>query len=246
LSWDGRRAVVDIDRDGASDIWLVDLVRLTLSRMTFDPGMDTSPIWSPDGRLIAFASARSGVPNVFWQPAVGGGGAERLTTSSNRQRPVAFVPDGGAVVVEEEVPGQGADLGLLPLHGERLSVVPLVRTPFDETGGNLSPDGRWLAYSSNESGRNEIYLRRFPEADGMWQVSTSGGDVARWSRDGNEIFYRDGRKLMAVTVTMEPSVELSAPTEIFEGPYADSYDVALNGHRFLMIKNSVPGAATGP
>jgi len=236
LSPDGRRVAFDI-RDQASDIWLWDLGRQVLTRMTFDPALDISPIWTPDGRRIVFASMRAGVANLFWQPADGSGAAERLTTSPNSQLPQSFSPDGRNLVFEEETSTTQADLLLLILDSPP-RIEPLIQTRFNAVvAGDVSPDGRWLAYQSDESGRYEIYARPFPAGIGKWQVSTAGGTAARWRRDGQELFYVNRGKLMAVTTEpSEPSFTVSRATELFEGPYADSFDVTADGQRFLMIR----------
>ena len=112
----------------------------------------------------------------------------------------------------------------------------VLKTPFDEAEAQFSPDGRWLAYQSNETGRNEIYVRPFPKIDGRWQISLSGGTRPAWARNGRELFYINNGKMMAVSVTLEPSFTVSAPRVLFEGPYTDNFDVAVDGQRFLMIK----------
>ena len=147
------------------------------------------PVWTPDGRRLAFRSQRSGPHNLFWQAADGTGPVERLTESPNEQSPHAFSPDGTRLLIREERPTTGADLALLTLEGER-RVETLVQTTFTERNGEISPDGRWLAYQSDESGQFEIYVRPFPDVNsGRWQISTGGGTRPLWARRGRELFY---------------------------------------------------------
>lgn len=188
LSPDGTRVALGV-LDQESDIWIWDLARETLTRFTFDPQPDTHPVWTPDGQRVVFRSGRSGPLNLFWQAADGTGAVERLTECPNNQMGNAFSPDGTRLVFREETTTAGADLMVLPLEGGRRSqppspgvsgpgrsatsdVRPLVQTTFNELNGEIWPDGRWVAYQSNESGQEEIYVRPFPDANsGRWQMS---------------------------------------------------------------------------
>jgi serine/threonine-protein kinase len=188
LSPDGTRMALSI-ADQEDDLWIGELGRATLTRLTLDPGRDWFPVWTPDGRRIVFSSTRGGVPNLWWQAADGTGAAERLTTSSNPQFVTGITPDGTAVVFVEQTPTTGRDLMQLALDGTR-KVTPLLQTKFDERNGIVSPDGRWLAYESNSSGTFEIYVRPFPDVGGgQWEISTAGGAQPLWSRSGKELFY---------------------------------------------------------
>jgi serine/threonine-protein kinase len=252
LSPDGTRVALDI-RDEEQDIWIWDVARETLTRFTFDPANDQYPVWSPDSRRLLFASARAGVFNLFWQAADGTGAVERLTEGPNTQYAHTMTPDGSRVIFREDGPQQH-DLLLLPLQPPRRPQLPsqgfgeprpLVQTIFSERNAELSPDGRWLAYESNESGREEIYVRPFPDVrGGQWQVSTGGGRLALWSRNGQELFYvsPDGT-LMAVRVETASPWRSSTPARILQGQYffgiagtGRTYDIAPDGKRFLMIK----------
>ena len=174
LSPDGTRVALS-SLDEENDLWIWDLRRATLTRLTLDPGQDWFPVWTPDGRRIIFSSNRGGQFNLWWQAADGTGAAERLTTSSHVQFVTGITPDGTAVVFNEQTPTMGNDLLQLALDGTR-RVTPLLQTKFDERNGIVSPDGRWLAYESNSSGSFEIYVRPFPNVGGgQWQVSTAGG-----------------------------------------------------------------------
>jgi serine/threonine-protein kinase len=249
LSPDGRKVAVEAqDQDG--DIWIWDLVQQTLTRFTFDPAPDIYPVWTPDGRRLAFRSGRSGPPNVYWQAADGTGVVERLTESPNEQVPYSFAADGTRLVLRQDGPKSGGDLMVLALDGAR-RVTPLIQTPFNERNGEISPDGRWLAYESDESGQEEIYVRPFPDVNGgRWQVSsTGGGSEPLWARSGRELFYRgsDGALLgVAVAVEGSASFRTGKPVRLVEGRYyagagggaapGRTYDVSPDGRRFLMVK----------
>src|ERR1700682_4675513 len=190
LSPDGTSVALDI-RDQDNDIWIWDLARKTLRRLTFDPAQDQYPVWTPDGRRIAFGSTRSGAQNVFWQPADGTGPVERLTTSPNSQYPTSVAPDGSRLIIWEATTKTGFYLVQLHLDGARQAEA-LFHTAFNELNGEISPEGHWLAYQSAESGQSEIYVRPFPNVDrGRWQISTSGGTSPVWARGGGELFFLD-------------------------------------------------------
>jgi serine/threonine-protein kinase len=253
LSPDGQRVAVDI-RDQENDIWIFDLKRPTLTKLTFNPGPDSWPIWTPDGRRVVFGSTRGvgAQQNLFWQPADGTGTAERLTTSANIQQPHSFSPDGRSLVVYELVPSSFSDLTLLPIGSlsekpptGKLDTQPLVYTAAAENAGEISPDGHFVAYHSNESGQPQVYVRPFPEVNkGRWQISTEGGTRPAWGPDRRELFYMnpDGA-MMAVPVQTTPTFSAGNPTKLFEGQWfrgqsGRTYDVAKDG-RFLMIKDAV-------
>ena len=245
LSPDGTRIAVYLEEQD-NDIWIWDLARATLTRTTFEPGNDQQPVWTPDGRRLLFASVRAGgVQNLFWQPADGSGAAERLTEGPNPQLPTTVSPDGSMVVFYELNPGTGRDLMRLMLDG--LRVEPLLQTRFEERNADISPDGRWVAYESDTSGRFEIYVRPFPNVnDGQWQISAGGGNRPLWGPDGGELFYlaTDGT-LMRVDVhasgatwnASSPEEQLT-PRYFTAGGIARTYDVSRDGRRFLMIRQA--------
>jgi len=252
LSPDGQRVAVDI-QDEQVDIWIWHVTGETLTRLTLEPSQESYPVWTADGRRVIFGSDRSGPVNLFWQPADGTGTVEQLTDSQNNHVPMSVSPDRAAVVVREQAPG-GGDFGLLllGLGGERRPR-SLVQTPFHDLNGVVSPDGRWLAYQSTESGRGEIYVRPFPNVDeGRWQVSTEGGTRPLWARSGQELFYLtlDGDALMSVPISGALAFKAGTPqklldTRTYYTPAAmlgigitpgRTYDVSLDGRRFLMIK----------
>jgi eukaryotic-like serine/threonine-protein kinase len=257
LSADGQRIAVDTT-DEQRDVWIWNLAGETLTRLTLDSATDGYALWTPDGRRVIFNSTRAGsrgirTGSLYWQASDGTGAAERLTDTPNNHIPNAVSPDGTKLVVREETIN-GSDLLLLPLQGERRTQ-PLVQTPFMERNADISPDGRWLAYESNESGQFEVYVRPFPNVnDGRWQVSTGGGSVPLWARNGREMFFMTlrGESLMAASILESPgsaAFRSGAPIKLFDtrGYFAPTlgpnnarsgrmYDVSADG-RFLMIKD---------
>jgi Tol biopolymer transport system component/predicted Ser/Thr protein kinase len=257
LSPDGRRVAMGIT-ESESQIWLYDLSRDTLSRFTFEGNYNPVPAWTPDGKRIAFESNKEGVPNLFWQLADGSGGLERLTTSQNIQAPHSFSPDGQLLAFIEVNPSTGYDIWMLRLgndsagsgqvssagSGQGRKALPFLRTAFNESAPHFSPDGRWLTYTSDESGRYEIYVQPYPGPGGKWQISTEGGTEPVWNPNGRELFYRSGDKMMAVEISTQPGFAAGKPRMLFEGRYelasvqVSNYDVSPDGQRFLMIKSS--------
>jgi serine/threonine-protein kinase len=244
LSPDGTRIALDIRDAGKGGIWIWDLVRQTLTPLAVDnQGQSTFPSWTPDGKKIIFSSSRGGAEsNLYWQPADGTGTAERLTTSANRQFASFSVSPDGTKVPFVEI-NKGNDLQVLILDG-RPHVEPLIQTSANEINAEIAPNGRFLAYQSDESGVNDIYVRPFPNVNaGRWQVSTSGGTKPAWARNGRELFYLDRDNAMtSVPVQMTDSAfNAGKPTKLFENPYfgannVRTYDVSSDGQRFLMIK----------
>ncbi len=250
LSPDGRRLAVAPPEAGAGryDTWLLELGRGTLTRLTFGEGR--RPLWSPDGERVIFASRREGTFSIFSKAADGSGTAEQLTGDAYRI-PTSISSDGKTIVFRQHNNTTGRDIGMVRLEGEREPEM-LLQTPFEEHTGMLSPDDRWLAYVSNESGREEVYVTAFPDPGGKLQISTDGGAEPMWSRDGGELFYRIGDKMMAVAIATEPQLAPGSPTLLFEGRYvsgstggnpATGYDVAPDG-RFVMVRTEEGAAGT--
>jgi serine/threonine-protein kinase len=250
LSPDGMRLALS-SNDQENDLWIWDLGRATLTRLTLDPGQDQFPLWTPDGRRIIFSSNRGvGQPNLWWQAADGTGAAERLTTSSNAQFLNGISPDGTAVVFNETTPGMGRDLMQVAIDGTHRET-PLLQTKFDERNGIVSPDGRWLAYESNSSGSFEIYVRPFPNVGGgQWQISTAGGRQPLWARSGKELFYlgSDGALLRVAVEASGATWNAGASMKLLDGRYytgigsGRAYDVSPDGQRFLMVKEQASAA----
>lgn len=245
LSPDEKRlATVLPEGDGRSswDIWVLDLPReAAATRLTFDPAGDIYPTWSPDGGQMVFASTREGVPNLFQKAASGAGDDELLLKTDRVALPNDWSRDGQYLLYQQIGENTGMDLWVMPLSGDRTPFV-FLQTGFQEGLGRFSPDGRWVAYVSNESGRSEVYARGFPSAGGKWQVSTAGGTFPRWRADGKELFYvTDAGNLMAVDVkTTGEVIEIGVPKQLFGiGPIGGlvgvSYDVSNDGQRFLRI-----------
>ena len=256
ISPDGTRVAIDV-RDQTNDIWIWDFNRQTLSALSRDPAVDMSPIWTPDGRRVIWTSTRGGGnPNLYWQAADGTGAPERLSTNMTNQFPTSISPDGGTIVLFGASGNlmSAMDLFTLNLKDSPRQGIPLVSAAGLDFGGEVSPDGRWLAYHSNESGEAQVYVRPFPNVnDGRWQVSNAGGTRAVWSRNGRELFYldRDGR-VSSVSVTPGASFTATAPARILNTSYYSGastlgldlrgYDVSLDGQRFLMVKESEPAS----
>src|SRR5262249_20754605 len=239
FSPDGRQVAFDI-RDQENDIWIWE-GRNTLRRLTFDPGFNQYGIWSHDQQHIVHTVLN----RIFWQPPDGNGPPELLAARPGIPAPYAFSKDDRQLIFREDSLETGLDLMMLSLDASR-KVKPLLQTPSNELNAEISPDGRWLAYESDESGAHEIYVRPFPDVNtGRWQVSTAGGRAPQWSRDGRELFFLglDGAMMAARVETTKVFVS-DAPTRLFEhrnyvggaNSIGRTYDVAPDGRRFLMIQ----------
>jgi serine/threonine-protein kinase len=246
LSPDGSQLAI-FANDRERDIWLWDLRRTTLTRLTSDPGRDVVQAWTPDSRRLLFTSERGGARNLFSQ-AADGTDAVRLTDSPNTQYPSAVSPDGQLLLFSEEFPQTGIDLMAIELR-ENGRVTSLVRSQFAERNGIISPDGRWLAYEADDSGRFEIYVRPYPDWNrARWQVSGDGGTRPRWTKRGRElIFVSPSGALMGADVGPGPSWVVTPPALLVKEGYdtvpawwGRSYDVSADGERFLMIKDTAP------
>jgi Tol biopolymer transport system component len=223
------------------DIWILDLQRRITSRFTFTPPVNNVPLWSPDGRTVAFASARNGGLDIYQRPANAGGPDEPLLKLN--ATPIVFPsdwsPDGKFLAYYRTDSKTGLDVWVLPLAGERKPML-FLRDNFNESQAQFSPDGKWMAYVSDESGGPQIYVQSFPMQTGKWQISTDGGTQPRWRRDGKELFYLGpDQKLMAVTAKSGNTFETEAPRMLFQTALnvtdpRQTYAVAADGQRFLL------------
>ena len=247
VSGDGKRIAVHRHDVNGGDIWLFESARRgTMSRFTFDAEQDNSmPIWSPDGSRIAFGSLRNGKWGVYEKAANGTGGEQLLVESDLPKMPMSWSPDGQFLVFWVVDPKTSQDVWIIPLTGDK-KPIPLLHTAFNEGHAQVSPNGKWISYTSTETGRQEIYVRSFPSGDAKWQISASGGSFSRWRPDGSELFYMATPslgKMMSVKVTAAgPTFEYGDPTELFDSEYVNfthglnyhTYAVSPDGQRFLI------------
>jgi eukaryotic-like serine/threonine-protein kinase len=225
------------------DLWLYDLTRGTSTRLTFDPGDDLNPAWSPDGKRIAFSSTRKGERDIYIIDANGTREPEIVLQTSTQKNVEQWSPDGQYLLFNWQVP-EAVDLYVLRLSGER-QPIPFLNLPFREDMGQISPNGRWIAYRSNESsGRDDIYVQNFTPGDTAprrkWRVSTDGGMEPQWRGDGKELFYLRGSTLMAVDVKTDGrEFEAGLPKPLFDQMLSNitrnRYVVSRDGQRFLMV-----------
>jgi serine/threonine protein kinase len=235
-------AMVRADRSSGSDIWLLDVSRQSSSRFTFDPAVDSNPVWSPDGTRIVFSSNKSGPYDLYWKLSSGAGNEELLFKSDNAKFVTDWSSDGRFILYTDSAPVSFGDVWALPLFGDKKPIL-VVQSTFNEGQGKFSPDGRWITYVSTESGMPQVYVQSFPPAGGKWMISINGGGQPRWRPDGKELFYYglDG-KFMGVTVKANGNnFEAGSPSQLFEvrpaggAPTAGPpYAVSRDGQRFLI------------
>jgi len=251
FSPDGQRLAFDVREGRERDVWVYEWGRDTISRLTFDPNEDAWPVWTPDGRGIAFSSARADrtTRNIYWQRADGTGEAERLTESKYPQWPVSWHPSGRFLAFQERDAQADWDLLILPMEGDDASgwkpgkPTAFLSSPFNEVEAAFSPDGRWLAYQGNESGRHEVYVRPFPGPGGKWQVSTGSGTYATWSRNRKELFYRtlEGTLMVTPYAVEGDSFRAEKPRQWSPGRVSSrgtnrTFDLHPDGQRFAVLK----------
>jgi eukaryotic-like serine/threonine-protein kinase len=244
LAPDGKRVGVAISdaRTGIGDTWIYDLLSKRRTRFTFNPDDDGSFIWSPDGRQASFFSWRGQDKPSLYLRKLGDVGDGETPLPPGFQIPTDWSWDGRFIVYRENDPKVGGDLWVLPLFGDR-KPFPFQRTSFSETNARFSPDNRWVAFDSDESGRREVYVRRFEGSAEKWPVSTAGGTQPCWRRNGKELFYLSvDSKIMAVPVKMGDTFEAGIPRPLFridsvmgiDAVGASEYDVTADGERFLV------------
>jgi serine/threonine-protein kinase len=240
LSPDGRRIAVNILESGNNQVWLYNLDRGTLERFTFEGSSNQWPVWTADGKRIIFQSAG----NIFWQLADGSGGLERLTGPSGFAVPVSSAADGQLLAYIELNGGSATGNAVWVMRLSDHKRERFTSSQIFTDAPQFSPDGHWICYASEESGRREIYVQPYPGPGGKWQISTEGGTEPQWNRNGRELFYRDGDKMMAVDINTQGGFAAGNPRQLFEGRYLKNsstyarpnYDVSLDGQRFLMLK----------
>ena len=248
LSPDGRRAVISALESGNRDLFVYDLARNTKNRFTFDPAGDWAPAWTHSGKGITFASARSGDGDIFRKSADGVGEPESLVSTALREFDHEWSSNGQFLVYNIVTPDSSHDIWYAKrkADGRLEDSVRFLQTPFSERVGSLSPNGRYLAYSSNQPGQFEVYVRTFPQGRGGGHVSVNGGTQPRWSRDGTELFYVKDEALWSVPVETKGEFTAGTPVKLFDHPgllyggASAQYDVSANG-QFLVKENVAQG-----
>jgi serine/threonine protein kinase/Tol biopolymer transport system component len=245
LSPDGTRLAVDFG-DPNRDIWVFDLRRGVKTRLTFGGGIDAAPVWSPDGSRIAFAALSGGMRSaVFEKKSNGEGQNEPLYVATDNKIPTDWSPDGRFLLLDFNYNAMSR-LYVLPLAGDR-KPYPFLESQFVQRSGHFSPDGRWVAYTSRESGRDEVYVAPFPGPGGKWQVSSAGGRMPRWRKDGHELFFisEDDTLMAAEVETKQEKFDVKSVHALFHinvapeaTERAGSYDVGADGSRFVVNANS--------
>jgi len=254
ISPDGTKVAMTISGDNfKGDIWIWDIVRGTMTRLTFNEASHY-PLWSLDGQRVAFGSGSLPDTAVYWKAADGTGMDEKLGSVPDRYLfPLSLSKDGKTLVTKEAIGPMSSDVGSMSMDGDH-KWKPLLQEKYYEAQPEISPNGRWMAYGSDESGKTEIYVRPFPEVNKeRWTISTAGGDSPLWSPDGRELFYRNGDEVMAVAVETEATFKAGKPKSLFRGTYTSSspgdehpWDISRDG-RFLMLKEvASTAAAEGP
>jgi eukaryotic-like serine/threonine-protein kinase len=241
LSPDGALLAMGIadPRSNNNDLWIRDLARGVTSRFTFDPGDDNDPLWSPGGDRVVFTSDRKGVPSLFEKTASGTGAETELWSCGDTLFASDWSRDGRFIAVNRIAAKTGVDIWIFPTDG-RSKPFPFIQSPFTDVLPSFSPDGRYVAYTSNETGRGEVYVRQFPGPGGKWQVSANGGGESHWSADGKSIYYLAAGKMMAAPVQTDGSFSAGVPQPLFTatvqpGPRRNKFIVTRDGQKFLLL-----------
>lgn len=239
LSPDGKRLAVEVQSGEANQIWIANLAAGTFERLTRE-GFNDRPEWTPDGSRVLYSSSRAAANPLWWQPADGSGPGELVYQGPDAIREGVFTPDGRTIVFRTDTRDSARDLHLLPLDGKR-HPVPILTSRNDEKHPRVSPDGTLLAYTSNESDREEVYLRPLAGTAARIRVSFGGGAEPLWSPDGKRLFYRAGFALMAATIARTPALAVVGRDTLFERRYPTdlwhpNYDVTPDGRHFVMLR----------
>jgi Tol biopolymer transport system component len=228
-------------------MWVLDLRRGSTTRLTFDGTHNNGAVWSPDGTRIVFAARPDGEPNVHHKLASGAGPEEPLLSAGPPRFPSDWSSDGRHILVEQVDQKTQSDLWMLAMPDR--TAVPFLQSAFAERAGQFSPDAKWVAYVSNESGRDQVYVRAFPAASDVWPISIDGGVAPRWRADGKELFYvAANRTMMSATVALNPRFEAGRPQALFAVRLrnADGYAVSRDGQRFLLNPDAQESSAPAP
>jgi Tol biopolymer transport system component len=251
LSADGRFIFVEV-ADPEPAIWSYDLSRGTLTRIIHG-GLSYGPVPSPDGTLVAYEATRDGTAGA-WVARVDGSDEQRLTSSKRSDVPTSWTPDSKKLAITSGTESGYTEVRIVSIEGDHL-VEKLVSGPFNAGGAQFSPDGRWVAYVSDESSRNEVYLRQYQEPANRVQISIAGGSQPMWSKTGRELFFKNGNELLAVTVTVGSNVIAGKPVVLFSKAMPEStsgsmyrlsskYDVSKDGQRFVVPKSNPESSDT--
>jgi eukaryotic-like serine/threonine-protein kinase len=245
MSNDGKRVAVRIlDAQSVGDIWIYDLERDTRARFTFDPSDEFGPLWSRDDSRVLFSAARKSPGDIYQRDSAGSAKEQPLLSSNAFKMPLDWSPDGRVLLLQVDDPRMPTQMDLSTYSAADGKATPFLRSPSNETQGRFSPDGRWIAYVSNDSGKEEVYVVPFPGPGGEWQISTAGGRAPVWTRGGKEIVYQaPGDEIMAVEVRTSPAFQAGIPRALFKThlrpPPGAQFDVTPDGERFLV--NLKPG-----
>jgi Tol biopolymer transport system component len=248
ISPNGQRLALDIGdpKSGTSDIWIYDIARNVPTRATFEAPDEVQPVWSADGQRLIFRSDRNGPPDIY-EMTPGSSSSEKLVLALPAvEQPEDTSPDSRFLAFSQDSRTTGLDIWMLPLTGDR-KPVPFLRTPFDEHSPRFSPDGRWIAYVSTESGEPEVYVTSSDGGSGKVRISVSGGRLPRWRRDGKELFYvAPGSQLMSVPILSASPLRADSPATLFRAESGiGTYDVTPDAQRFI-VKESRPGVEASP
>jgi serine/threonine-protein kinase len=249
ISPDGTQMALNIFDGDKHDVWIYVFAQDTFSRLTFENG-NAYALWTPDGQHLTFSSDRDGPVNVFWKAADGSGTTKRLVKSDTIHLPSSWSPDGHFLAMTEIHPKTAGNIWLLSMDDER-PPIPFLDTTFDEYEAVFSPDGRWLAYVSNESGQDEIYVRSYPGPGGKVQISSGGGMGPLWAPGGKELFYLNDENMISVAIETEPVLKVSDSTVLFATDFKRfslagfrNHDITPDGERFVGIKGDQEKAPT--